>query len=253
MRKLLKSFVRRYRKRRNLRLGLKSRDPFVIMRELMGGDTRTIFDVGAHVGLVATRFRELFPEATIHCFEPFPESFQALGQAVDTLDRIELHRVAVASTNGQAEFSVNENSATNSLLASDDRAAVYWRADTPRTVGTLSVPTVSADAFAAERSISRIDILKLDVQGGEYDVLLGARDLLDRQAVGLIYMELIVAPTYVGQHRMREYLELFDAVGYELFDLFNFGRSRGRLLQTDVIVVSAETLGRYERTRLSTQ
>ena len=247
MRKLLKSAIRRIRKRRNLRLGLKSRDPFVITRELVGTDAAMIFDVGAHVGLAATRYRELFPQAMIHSFEPFPESFAVLQSNVRSLAPIELHATAVARSKGQAEFSVNQNSATNSLLASDEQARPYWRGDTPVTTGKIVVPTIALDDFAAERSIDRVDILKMDVQGGEYDVLLGAESLLQRGAIGLIYMELITAPTYVGQRRVREYLELFDNAGYVLFDLYNFGRSRGRLLQTDIIVVSPDTLRRYEQ------
>jgi FkbM family methyltransferase len=250
MRHLLKPLVRRFRNRRNLRLGLKSRDPFVITRELVGPGARLVFDVGAHEGLAARRYREIFPAATIHCFEPFPESFDRLGQAVAGLGAIELHAFALAAEEGQAAFSVNRNSATNSLLESDEAADVYWRGDTPKTVTSLSVTTRTLDAFAAEQSIAAIDVLKMDVQGGEYDVLRGAGDLLRRHAIGLIYMELITAPTYVGQHRMREYLELFDAVGYELFDFYNLGRGSGRLLQTDIIVVGPEILARFEQ-RLS--
>ena len=47
--KMLKSLVLRQRKRRNLRFGLRSRDPFVIMRKLIDRDAPLIFDVGAHV------------------------------------------------------------------------------------------------------------------------------------------------------------------------------------------------------------
>lgn len=247
MRHLLKPLVTRYRKRRNLRLGLRSRDPFVITRELVGEDAATIFDIGAHVGLAAKRYRELFPRATIHCFEPFPESFEILSRSVGTLGPIELHQLALAASRGQADFSVNRNSATNSLLASDAGADVYWQTDTPQTLGKLRVTTRTLDDFVDEHSISSIDVLKMDVQGAEYDVLLGASNTLDRHAIRLIYMELITAPTYLGQHRIREYLELFDAAGYELFDLYNFGRSRGRLLQTDVILLSPDTLSLYEQ------
>ena len=247
MRKLLKSVVRRHRKRKNLRLGLKSRDPFVVIKMLSPSRPQMIFDVGAHVGLAAARFRELFPGVKIHCFEPFPESFEKLEAAASVLQPIELHRFALADTDGELQFSVNSNSATNSLLASDERAEVYWRGDTPRTLGSLTVKARTLDAFARDNAIEAIDVLKMDVQGGEYDVLQGAREMLSRQAIGLIYMELITAPTYLGQHRIREYLELFDANGYELFELYNFGRSHGRLLQTDIIVVNAETLGRYEQ------
>lgn len=247
MRRYLKSLVRSYRKRRNLRLGLKSRDPFVIIRELTRVERPLIFDVGAHVGLAATRFRELFPLASMHCFEPFPESFELLRAAVAGSSPLELHPLALAAAEGEAEFSVNRNSATNSLLASNADAELYWRGDTPVTTGTLKVRTTTVDAFAAERGIGSIDILKMDVQGGEYEVLQGARGLLGQGAIGLIYMELITSPTYIGQHSIRDYLELFESHGYVLFDLYNFGRSNGRLLQTDIIVVSPALLAAHEQ------
>jgi FkbM family methyltransferase len=214
--------------------------------ELAGIQASLIFDVGAHEGLAAVRYRELFPGAKIYCFEPFPESFDRLSAAVSDCQPIELHQIALAETNGEASFSVNRNSATNSLLAADSNAAIYWRGDTPMTTGHVAVRTETLDAFCSARAITAIDVLKMDVQGGEFDVLQGAQGLLAQQAVGLVYMELIMAPTYVGQHRPREYLELFDRFGYELFDLYNFGRSDGRLLQTDVIFISPQVLASYE-------
>lgn len=246
MRKLLKSWVHRRRRQRNLRLGLKSRDPFVITRKLISSDGPLIFDVGAHEGQTAKRYRELFPHAMIHSFEPFPETFEVLKQTVGALAPIEVHNFALAATEGEARFSVNRNSATNSLLASDAGADIYWHKDAPKTTDTVTVPTRTLQAFASEHSIDAIDILKMDVQGAEYDVLQGAGELLKNQAIGLIYMELITAPTYVGQHKIRDYLEIFDDAGYTLFDFYNLGRSDGRLLQTDIIVVSPATLAAYE-------
>jgi len=246
MRKAFKQWKRRIRERRNLRLGLKSRDPYVIMRELVRADRPIVFDVGAHVGLVATRFRRLFPGATIHCFEPFPDSFAELGAAAAGLQPIELHPLALSSSAGEASFSVNRNPATNSLLASDRSGRLYWRGDTPQTETTLSVETTTLDRFCGERELAAIDILKLDVQGAEYDVLCGAEGMLERQALGLVYLELITAPTYLGQHRLQEYLELFDRFGYELFDFYNLGRGSGRLLQLDAIFVSRDTIRRHE-------
>ena len=40
----------------------------------------------------------------------------------------------------------------------------------------------------------------------EYAVLHGADTTLRQHAVDVLYMEVIVAPTYVGQHNLHEYL-----------------------------------------------
>jgi hypothetical protein len=53
-------------------------NPFEVQQELIGKTNPVIFDVGAHLGLVTKLYRELFPSALIHSFEPSPESFQKL-------------------------------------------------------------------------------------------------------------------------------------------------------------------------------
>ena len=54
----------------------------------------------------------------------------------------------------------------------------------------------------------------MDVQGGEYSVLLGAKNMLADHNITLIYTEIILCPTYEGQHKLHEYLALLDSYGY---------------------------------------
>ena len=227
----------------------RSRDPFLVTRRLVQAASPMIFDVGAHVGETAARYRALFPEASIHCFEPFPESFDRLSAAVRGDARTTAHRVAVADSTGTAKLRVNRASVTNSLLASDGRAAQYWGAGLLETETEVTVDTLTLDDFCRRHGIDRVDVLKIDVQGAEYAVLAGARTLLDRNAVDLLYLEMIMAPTYVGQRKYHDYLTSLDACGYVLFDLFNFTRRDGRLIQADGIFVSTTFLERYEAER----
>lgn len=208
-------------------------------------------DVGAHVGQTAQRYRTLFPSAQIHCFEPFPQSFAALRAALAGDSGVQVHSVALGSSPGAAVLHVNRSSATNSLLASDTRAASYWGTGLLDTDATLEVPVTTIDRFCAERSLDHVDILKLDVQGGEYDVLKGAGALLAAQHVDLVYMEMITAPTYVGQHDLHEYLRLFRSHGYALFDFYNPVRKNGRLLQTDNLLVAERFLARFEQDQVA--
>ena len=62
--------------------------------------------------------------------------------------------------------------------------------------------------------------------------------MLREQAIDVVYMEMIVAPTYVGQRELHDYLSFFRAHGYVLFDFYNPVRKHGRLLQTDNLLVA---------------
>jgi FkbM family methyltransferase len=191
----------------------------------------------------------LFPDALIHSFEPSPASFQRLSEAFGKDPRLVPHNVAVSEKSGRATFRVNRASVTNSLLESDRRGDNYWGQNLLDTDSEISVQTVALDDVCREEHIEHVDILKIDVQGAEYAVLAGAHDLLSKRSVDLIYLEMIIAPSYVGQRSYHYYLALLDSLGYELFDLFNLGRRDGRLIQIDGIFVTKEILERYETTK----
>jgi FkbM family methyltransferase len=227
----------------------KNRDPFFVTKKLVTTPTPVILDVGAHVGETAARYRELFPGALIHSFEPFAPSYEELAAAFRADPRVVPHNVAVAETTGTAKLRVNRASVTNSLLESDRRGEDYWGANLLDTEGEVTVKTLALDDFCRDERIEHVDVLKIDVQGAEYAVLAGARGLLERHAVDLIYLEMIMAPSYVGQRKYHYYLTSLDALGYELFDLFNLGRRDRRLIQSDGIFVAGEVLDRYEAAR----
>jgi FkbM family methyltransferase len=224
----------------------RNRDPFVVTKKLIQAPRPLIFDIGAHVGETAMRYRALFPDALIHSFEPFPESFGRLSAALGTDPRVVPHNVAVSDKTGRATFRVNRASVTNSLLESDRRGDHYWGNNLLETDTDITVPTLALDDFCNEGRIEHVDVLKIDVQGAEYAVLGGASRLLSKRAFDLIYIEMIIAPSYVGQRKYHYYLTLLDSLGYELFDLFNLGRRDGRLIQIDGIFVTETILADYE-------
>lgn len=246
MARLVRRTVRKLLARTRWGRDRRSRDPFFVTQRLVTTPAPLIFDVGAHVGETAARYRTLFPGALIHSFEPFPPSYEKLSAAFGADRRVVPHNVAVAEATGTAKLRVNRASVTNSLLESDRRGDDYWGANLLDTEGEVTVDTVALDDFCREQRIEHVDVLKIDVQGAEHAVLSGARGLLERHAVDLIYLEMIMAPSYVGQRKYHYYMSSLDALGYELFDLFNLGRRDGRLIQSDGIFVASEFLARYE-------
>jgi hypothetical protein len=99
----------------------------------------------------------------------------------------------------------------------------------------VTVPTQTLDAFCNEHQIDSIDILKLDVQGAEKKVLAGAVNLLNRRAIKTVYLEMIIAPTYVGQSRLDEIFKLMNDGDLSLVDIYDIGRSGPLLLQFDAL------------------
>ncbi len=121
----------------------------------------------------------------------------------------------------------------------DERGASFWGEGLLDTKSQIEVNTTAIDAFCTESGISHIDILKMDVQGAEYSVLEGARDLLANQGISLIYMELMLCPTYQGQRKFHEYLSFLDSFGYDLLDLVNQSRRHNQLIVADAVFLSS--------------
>jgi FkbM family methyltransferase len=213
-------------------------DPFAVQRRLIKSEKPVIFDVGAYTGAVARKYRELFPLASVYCFEPFPQSCELLRQNTARDARTTVYEVAMSDRKDKDILKANTSPSTNSLLSTDKEGSFYWGKGLLETTDEIEVDTTSIDCFCRESGIPAIDILKIDVQGAEFRVLTGGKDMLSSQSISLIYSEIILTPTYQRQHKLHEYFSLLDSLGYELLDLCNPVRKRERLAQADLIFQS---------------
>jgi FkbM family methyltransferase len=153
----------------------------------------TFFDVGAHIG----RYTRLFSLAAgaqgrVFAFEPTPTTAAKLARGIreEHMDNVELIRAAVSKESGTALFHLfpEEYSTWNGLGTP--------RMEDPRNpsqfvpiASEVPVPVIRLDEFCRSRGIDRIDYFKLDVEGVEYQALLGLEEMLRRQAIGALQFE----------------------------------------------------------------
>ena len=210
-----------------------------LQKDLIKRKDPVIFDIGANIGGIAELYRELFPRALIQCFEPSPQTFQTLKENTVEDELIFCHELALSEERGTAVLNENLRPETNSLLATDERGASIFGEGKLDTVSQIKVSTTTIDTFCSEADIPHIDILKIDVQGAEYYVLMGARNMLKDHRISLIYTELILGPAYQGQRKLHEYLSLLDSFGYSFLDFFNQIRNQNQLIQTDILFINS--------------
>ena len=177
-------------------------------------DARTVLDVGANVGQSAQSFRALWPDATVHCFEPDPRNLEELERAADA--GMIINPVAVSDDETAAiEFHLSSFTQASGLSAPSTE---YLRRGVTE-VDSVQVPTTTIDAYRRERDIEHIDLCKIDTQGHTAPCLDGARETLAAQAISVLQLELLFAPYYEQRDTFLEVEQRLAPYGYALHTL----------------------------------
>lgn len=205
------------------------RDQLSVLKDI--ADVDVIFDVGANVGEITQKYLSLFSEATIHAFEPFPDSFAFLKQRFVDSRNVVLNQCAVSDNDGDVILYLGKSNFTHSLLRMADKS----KADKV----SITVNGAKLDSYCSNHGIKRINILKLDIQGGEYAALIGATELLASCAIDLIYMEVMVSSDYEDYPNWHEVGSFLGEYSYMFFNFYNFSESNiGQIRQFDAIYLS---------------
>lgn len=150
-------------------------------------DGKVVFDIGAHIGFHSLYFARLVgPKGKVYAFEPNPANIERiklnLEENPDVKNIIKIVDAAVSDVSGTEEFSmsteVESGVSSGSFI---DTADTIWERDTYKLRGfkEIQVTTVPIDLLRDKMGIPEApDVLKIDVEGAESLVLLGAKKTL---------------------------------------------------------------------------
>jgi hypothetical protein len=119
---------------------------------------------------------------------------------------------------GQLTFNIFENEALNSFLPFAAGAGHTFGAPTrPR---QIQAPVLRLDAYAEEKGLDDIALLKIDTQGFELRVLLGAEKLLAARRIHAVLVELNFVDLYEGQVQAHEVIAYLHSHELRLVDFY---------------------------------
>lgn len=209
----------------------------VIMDIFDAEDGITIFDVGAHHGESAKKYKLLFKNSKIYSFEPYKKSFDLIKNL--NLTNFKPFNIGFSDKKDVKKFFSNKGSPTNSLLALSPQAKETWGGnDALCETEILECYFTTLDEFFNENMIESVDFLKLDVQSAEFMVLKGAHKALTEKRIHVIQLEVIIGDTYVGQKSLAYYFSLFEEYDYKLVNMSDFHFNNGELIQLDLFFKS---------------
>lgn len=156
----------------------------------------TVFDVGANVGFYTLLSSKLVGETgSVHSFEPYPDNIDSLNRHItlNNCKNVVVHPQAVGQQSGKSRFSAGGCAETGKLDANGEIEVEVLGIDEEILSGNLPVPNA----------------IKIDVEGAEVNVLLGARQLLLRHRPVLLV-------AIHGTNILREIRPLLEGFQYEL-------------------------------------
>ena len=187
--------------------------------KLMPDQRHLVFvDGGAHDGQMALKFCKRFPGLQVHAFEPNEDLFPALKRNLESVPGSR-NQLALSSKTQTLEMYINDSPMTSSVLPRNDNSVRYFDQVT-RIKDVRKLKATSLDDWFDRSGLSRVDILKLDLQGYELEALRGAERLL-RRGVKCIYTEINFVPFYEGSSTFGEIDVYMRSMGYKLFNLYN--------------------------------
>ena len=147
---------------------------------------RTFVDVGANVGIWSLPMMHCFK--TVISYEPSKQNLECLKANIPT--GIDLREKAIANFTGFADFHQAGKNCGDGKLCRPGVGASY------------QVPVVKLD----DEGLTNVDLIKIDVQGWEYEVLDGAVELIKRDRPWVIFEV---------NEDIDKCCELMESLGYE--------------------------------------
>jgi len=177
----------------------------------------TIIDVGANVGLMTLQFAKLVPNGQVFSFEPTFYALERLKKNLSLNPQLAKHVTVINS------FVSEKSDANPNILAYSS-----WRVNgesehnehpihmgTPK--DTKGVPSISLDDFVEQQQLSKIDFIKVDTDGHEYEVFKGAQKAITKYRPKIIFESAL----YVLDEKnigFDFYLDYFGKLNYKLMD-----------------------------------
>lgn len=200
-------------------VGLAEKDNLVVLKRYLKADSNCI-DVGAHRGSILGEIVAYAPRGKHYAFEPVPRHCAYLKQQFPQVD---VRQVALSSERGVSQFAHVTNRPTRSGFLRPPGEQYQ--------VETLKVQVETLDTLIPTQA--RIDLIKIDVEGAEYQVIEGGLGTI-RRCKPLVLLEVsIESTTWYGTGAEALYELITEGCGLRVWRVYDWIHRRDALSRVD--------------------
>ena len=188
-----------------------SNGELTVLKKIAKLNPAVIIDGGANIGGYSLVAHKAAPNAAVYSFEPVLSTFELLKEKTKEVSNIHPVAKGLYSENCSKEINIFPSNTHSSLV--DIQGLSY------ETTEKQTIELVKGDDFMQELGINEIDLLKIDVEGVEFDVLQGFEQYLKKGQIKAIQFEY----GYINittKKLLLDYHNYFEEQGYLLGKIF---------------------------------
>jgi len=197
------------------------------MEKALKDNESVALDVGSNIGVMAHSFL-LLGYSKVHLFEPSPCMIESSKKLLESFgDKCVYNQVGISDS----KSSLKNVKLLNSWVMCGDGQEI----NLPVSPGALELqPTVfdteliTLDDYC--KNLNRVDLLKIDVEGYEHKVLLGAKETIDKFKP-IILLELSLYIDHIKHGGIPLFIDHIYELGYNVFDQKNTPISKERMIK----------------------
>ena len=183
-----------------------------ILDYLLKLDIKNAFDIGAHEGETLEYFLKIENIKKIHSFEPQILIYNKLFNKYNSNNKIVLNNLALSNNIKDKVFFINALSSTSSFSLLDNNS--LWLKvkniilnEKNLIKDSISLKTSTIDDYVNKINIDTIDLLKIDTEGHELEVLMGAQKTIKEKKIKYLLIELHLSKMYKNYSKIE--IEMF--------------------------------------------
>lgn len=158
-----------------------SNGELTIIKKISTLTPSVIIDGGANIGSYSVLCQKYNPSTTIYSFEPVENTFKKLCKTVEKYNNIQPINKGLYKENCTKEINLYPSDTHSSIVN------IQGSAD--QSTERIKIELIKGDDFMKENNIPKVDLLKIDVEGAEYDAILGFEEHIKSGSIKMIQFE----------------------------------------------------------------
>lgn len=209
-----------------------------------------VIDAGASNGWYTKIVSKFLPKATFAMYEPLPEYKEINTEFSKNNKRIHFFSKALGDKDGTVKFNKNINYLGLSSMydINNDYRHFHKKCNNTETSSFSSQVNKLDSEISSNILFEKFQciFLKMDVQGGEFDILNGAVGLL-KEKIKVVHMELQLVEKYKLKYSFRQLIDFMYEKNFIIFDILggykeknsevDFFGFEGQLTECEIIFI----------------